>query len=303
EDLSIDQPRKLSALFFSAEFMDRGLPTKSCAHGPAIGGCASGTTEVIAESPSVQREDVSALFNNKDLEFSGFNFSIKESGITKTNEQFELVAIYANSREIQIAKLGRDQKNLTDISTVQINQTSEASFDAAWFSLDTDSLRTLNAVPQTKPSTAFKFALNLFDLLIFALTGLGMLVAIGFAVARPRIRVANFVLFAISLLAVSRIIESTSFDWWGYRHAAIPIAVAISLAIVHWRAKSINMYVVLFGAFIAVTAPIISFIREFNGLESADWWGFQIFSWSRQRLARLPGIRQNYFQYCFASRR
>ncbi|MFM7258008.1 MAG: hypothetical protein ACKO1E_05385, partial [Acidimicrobiaceae bacterium] len=37
------------------------------------------------------------------------------------------------------------------------------------------------------------------------------------------------------------------------------------------------MYVVLVGAVIAVTAPIISFIREFNGLESADWWGFQIF--------------------------
>ncbi|MFM8248658.1 MAG: hypothetical protein ACKOAE_05355 [Acidimicrobiaceae bacterium] len=233
--------------------------------------------EVIAESPSVQREDVSALFNNKDLEFSGFNFSIKESGITKTSEQFELVAIYANSREIQVAKLGRDQKNLTEISTVQINQTSEASFDAAWFSLDTDSLQTLNAEPQTKPSSAFKFAVNLFDLLIIALPGLSMLVAIGLAVIRSRIRVANFVLFAISLLAVSRIIEYTSFDWLGYRHAAIPIAVAISLALVHWRAKSINMYVVLVGAVISVTAPIISFIREFNGLESADWWGFQIF--------------------------
>lgn len=233
--------------------------------------------EVIADSPSVQREDVSTLFNNKNLEFSGFNFSIKNLGVTKISEQFELVAIYANSREIQVAKLGRDQKNLTDISTVQINQTSEASFDAAWFSLDTDSLRTLNAVPQTKPSSVFKFALNLFDLLIITLTGLSMLVAIGLAIDKSRSRVANFVLFAISLLAVSRIIEYTSFDWLGYRHAAIPIAVAISLAIVHWRAKSINMYVVLVGALIAITSPMIKFIREFNGLESADWWGFQIF--------------------------
>jgi hypothetical protein len=31
------------------------------------------------------------------------------------------------------------------------------------------------------------------------------------------------------------------------------------------------------GAVIAITSPMINFIREFNGLESADWWGFQIF--------------------------
>ena len=237
----------------------------------------NGNGEVIADSPSVQREDVSALFNNKNLEFSGFNFLIKKLGVTNANEQFELVAIYANSREIQIAKLGHDQKNLTDISTVQINQTSEASFDAAWFSLDTDSLQTLNAVPQINPNALFKFSLNLFDVLIIALTGLSMLVAIGLAIAKSRSRVANFVLFAVALLAVSKIIEYTSFGWWGYRHAAIPIAAAISLAIVHWRAKSVDIYVVLVGAVIAITSPMINFIREFNGLESADWWGFQIF--------------------------
>ena len=237
----------------------------------------NGNGEVIADSPSVQREDVSALFNNKNLEFSGFNFSIKKLGVTNASEQFELVAIYANSREIQIAKLGHDQKNLTDISTVQINQTSEASFDAAWFSLDPDSLQTLNAVPQINPNAVFKFSLNLFDLLIVALTGLSMLVAIGLAIAKSRSRVANFVLFAVALLAVSKIIEYTSFGWWGYQHAAIPIAAAISLAIVHWRAKSVDIYVVLVGAVIAITSPMISFIREFNGLESADWWGFQMF--------------------------
>jgi len=237
----------------------------------------NGNGEVIADSPSVQREDVSALFNNKKLEFSGFNFSIKKLVVTNANEQFELVAVYASGREIQIAKLGHDQKNLTDISTVQINQTSEASFDAAWFSLDTDSLQTLNAVPQIKPNAVFKFSLNLFDLLIVALTGISMLVAIGLAIAKSRSRVANFVLFAVALLAVSKIIEYTSFGWWGYRHAAIPIAVAISLAIFHWRAKSVDIYVVLAGAVIAITSPMINFIREFNGLESADWWGFQIF--------------------------
>ncbi|MEY3439969.1 MAG: hypothetical protein RLZZ62_666, partial [Actinomycetota bacterium] len=99
--------------------------------------------EVIANSPSVQRDDVSALFNDKNLEFSGFDFSIKKLGVAKLSEQFELVAIYASGREIQVAKLGRNQENLTDISTVQINQTSEASFDAAWFSLDTDSVQPL----------------------------------------------------------------------------------------------------------------------------------------------------------------
>ena len=104
-----------------------------------------------------------------------------------------------------------------------------------------------------------------------------MLVAIGLAIAKSRSRVANFVLFAVALLAVSKIIEYTSFGWWGYRHAAIPIAAAISLAIVHWRAKSVDIYVVLVGAVIAITSPMISFIREFNGLESADWWGFQMF--------------------------
>ena len=237
----------------------------------------NGNGEVIADSPSVQREDVSALFNNKKLEFSGFNFSIKKLGVANANEQFELVAVYASGREIQIAKLGHDQKNLTDISTVQINQTSEASFDAAWFSLDTDSLQTLNAVPQINPNAVFKLSLNLFDLLIVALTGLSMLVAIGLAIAKSRSRVANFVLFAVALLAVSKIIEYTSFGWWGYQHAAIPIAAAISLAIVHWRAKSVDIYVVLVGAVIAITSPMISFIREFNGLESADWWGFQMF--------------------------
>ena len=237
----------------------------------------NGNGEVIADSPSVQREDVSALFNNKNLEFSGFNFLIKKLGVTNANEQFELVAIYANSSEIQIAKLGHDQKNLTDISTVQINQTSEASFDAALFSLDTDSLQTLNAVPQINPNAVFKLSLNLFDLLIVALTGLSMLVAIGFAISKSRSRVANFVLFAVALLAVSKIIEYTSFGWWGYQHAAIPIAAAISLAIVHWRARSVDIYVVLVGAVIAITSPMISFISEFNGLESADWWGFQMF--------------------------
>ncbi len=233
--------------------------------------------EVIADSPSVQREDVSALFNNKNLEFSGFNFSIKNLGVINASEQFELVAIYANSREIQIAKLGHDQKNLTDISTVQMNQTSEASFDAAWFSLDTDSLQTLNAVPQIEPNSVFKFSLNLFDLLIIALTGFSMLVTIGLAVTKSRTRTVNFVLFAISLLAVSKIFEYTSFSWWGYRHATIPIAVAVSFAIVHWRTKSVDMYVILVGALIAITSPMINFIREFNGLESAGWWGFQIF--------------------------
>ncbi|MEY3440761.1 MAG: hypothetical protein RLZZ62_1458, partial [Actinomycetota bacterium] len=61
--------------------------------------------EVIADSPSVQREDVSALFNDKNLEFSGFDFSIKKLGVTKANEQFDLVAIYAGGAEIQVAKL------------------------------------------------------------------------------------------------------------------------------------------------------------------------------------------------------
>ncbi|MGA1300174.1 MAG: hypothetical protein ACO3ZF_04390 [Ilumatobacteraceae bacterium] len=233
--------------------------------------------EVIADSPSVQREDVSALFNDKNLEFSGFDFSIKKLGVTKANEQFDLVAIYAGGAEIQVAKLGHNQKDLTDISTVQINQTSEASFDAAWFSLDTDSVQPLNAVPQVSPNSVFKFSLALFDLLIIALTGLSMLVAIGFAITKSRNRVVNFLTFAISLFVISKIIEYSSFGWWGYRHAAIPLAVAIALAIVHWRAKSIDMYVVLIGALIAITSPMINFIREFNGLESADWWGFQIF--------------------------
>jgi hypothetical protein len=233
--------------------------------------------EVIANSPSVQREDVSSLFNNKDLEFSGFNFSIQSLGVTNATEQFELVAVYSRGREIEIAKLGHDQKNLTNISTVQINQTSEASFDAAWFSLDTDSLRPLNAVPQIKPNSALKFLFNLFDLLIIAVTGLTMLAAIGFAIIKSRSRVTNFVLYAVLLLAVASILESTNFGWWGYRQAIIPMAVAVSLAIVQWRAKSIDLYVVLVGALTAITVPIINFIREFNGLGSANWWGFQIF--------------------------
>jgi hypothetical protein len=37
------------------------------------------------------------------------------------------------------------------------------------------------------------------------------------------------------------------------------------------------MYFVLVGAVIAITSPMINFIREFNGLEFAEWWGFQIF--------------------------
>lgn len=233
--------------------------------------------EVIADSPSVQREDVSGLFNNKNLEFSGFDFSIKNKGTTKTDEQFDLVAIYAGGREIQIAKLSHNPEDLTDISTVQVNQTSDASFDAAWFSLDSDSVRPLNAVPQVNPNSVFKFSLTLFDLLIIALTGFSMLVAIGFAITKSKKRAAYFLTFAISLFAVSKIVEFATFGWWGYRHAALAVAVAVSLAIVHWRAKSMDIYVLLVGALIAITSPMINFIREFNGLESADWWGFQIF--------------------------
>ncbi len=232
---------------------------------------------VIASSGSVQREDVSALFNNQELELSGFNFSIKKVGVAQSNEQLELVAVYSGGREISIANLGHNQETLDDISTVQINQTGEASFDAAWFSLDTNSTPTLSAVPQIKPNIFFKFSLTAFDLLIIILSILSMLFNLGFAVVRSRSRVINSAIVAVLLVAISEINDSLRFDLWGYKHTVVPLAVVAALGIVQWRTKIIDMFMVLFVAVIAVSSSMINFLREFNGLERANWWGFQVF--------------------------
>ncbi len=231
---------------------------------------------VLATVDSVQREDVSALFNQKNLEMSGFDFSIKKP-LAQPGQKLELFAIYPDNRKVLIATLNHNQSDSFDISSVQISQLSEATFDAAWFSIEQTSTQALHAKPQLEVNGLFLLSLQIFDLLIYLLVASMSLLTIGLTALNSKKRLVEIIAFAVSLSAISILIENLGFDWWGYKRALVPLIVCLALTIIFWRSKTIDLFMAITGATIAVSEPTIRFIREFNGLEGANFWGFQVF--------------------------
>lgn len=233
--------------------------------------------KVVASLPSVVREDVSALYNNKQQENSGFNFKLLKLDLKEPTDKLELVAIYSSGNEISIATLGHTTNNPDDLSTVQIitptNSATTAIFDAAWFSFDTTTTPTLNPLPQIKPNFLFSLTLQIFDLLIL----LGALVTMLYALFTSRQQLRTSLPLAIGFVVFALAINRFGFDWWGYKSAIVPFGISIVIAIEFWRSKTIDLFTALLGGTVAITNPMIQFVREFNGLERANWWGFQIF--------------------------
>ena len=233
--------------------------------------------KVVASAPSVVREDVAALYNNKQQENSGFDFKLLKLELKEPTDKLELVAIYSSGNEISIATLGHTSNNPADLSTVQIDMTTESAntafFDAAWFSFDTTTTPTLNPLPQIKPSFLLSLTLQIFDLLIL----FGALVTMLYALFTSRQQLRTSLPLAIGFVVFALAINRFSFDWWGYKSAIVPFGISAAIALKFWRSKTTDLFSAVLGGTVAFANPMIQFIREFNGLEQAKWWGFQIF--------------------------
>ena len=233
--------------------------------------------KVVASATSVAREDVSALYSDKELENSGFDFKLLKLDLKESTDKLELVAVFSSGNEISIATLGHTTNNPADLSTVQIDMTSDSTntafFDAAWFSFDTTTTPTLNPLPQIKPNFIFSLLLQIFDLLILFSALVAMLYALFTSRQQLRTSLPLVISFVVFALAITRF----SFDWSGYKSAVIPFGISIAIAIKFWRSKTIDLFSAVLGGTVAIANPMIQFIREFNGLGHANWWGFQIF--------------------------
>ncbi len=233
--------------------------------------------KVVASATSVAREDVSTLYSDKELENSGFDFKLLKLNLKEPTDKLELVAVFSSGNEISIATLGHSTNNPADLSTVQIDMTSDSTntafFDAAWFSFDTTTTPTLNPLPQIKPNFIFSLLLQIFDLLILFSALVAMLYALFTSRQQLRTSLPLVISFVVFALAITRF----SFDWWGYKSAVIPFGISVAIAIKFWRSKTIDLFSAMLGGTVAIANPMIQFIREFNGLEQANWWGFQIF--------------------------
>ena len=233
--------------------------------------------KVIESAPSVVREDVSTLYDDKQQENAGFDFKLLKVGLEELTDKLELVAIYSSGNEISIATLGHTINNPADLSTVELdtptNSATTAIFDAAWFSFDTTTTPTLNPLPQIKPNFIFSLLLKIFDLLILFSALVAMLYALFTSKQQLRTSLPLVISFVVFALAITRF----SFDWWGYKSAIVPFGISIAIAIKFWRSKTIDLFSALLGSTVAIANPMIQFVREFNGLERANWWGFQIF--------------------------
>jgi len=228
---------------------------------------------LIFSTASVAREDVAKFVGSDVYKMSGFDFSVKEVGLPLDGRSLDFVAIYSDNDEVLLAKLSHSAESPLNVSQVVIEQFSPAEFEAAWFSLDVETAPTLRPVPSEKTNLLFDLTVNVIDYLVVGVA----LLMLGFVGWRQKRDASVFLVCTLGFLLIQVAISRMNFQWWGYRQAMTPLLIGTTIGLIGWTRGSRSLLVGLSGAVVAISSPMITLVRNFGGLERADWWGFQIF--------------------------
>jgi len=228
--------------------------------------------KLIFGTASVAREDVAKFIGDDVFKMSGFDLSVKDIDLPLDGKILEFFAIYSDNDELLLAKLSHNTETPLNVQ-VRIEQSNPAEFEAAWFSLDVETMPTLQPVATERTTLIFDLGLKALDYLMIGTA----LIMLGLGAWRQKNEILTFLMYTLGFLLIRVVVSRTNFQWWGYKQALTPLLIGMAIGAVGWRRDSRSLLVALSGAVVAISSPTITLIRNFGGLERADWWGFQIF--------------------------